>query len=76
MGVSVLTLKFLNFIISLLPDTDFSNIPVLENVSDLTNIFAWVNFFIPTTVIVALLTITAGYYSFKAIYTILRDFVF
>lgn len=76
MGVSVLTLKFLNFIISLLPDTDFNNIPMLENVSDLTNIFAWINFFIPTAVIVTLLTITAGFYGFKAIYTILKDFVF
>lgn len=76
MGVSVLTLKFLNFILSLLPENSFSDIPILENVTDLTNIFAWVNFFVPTGIIVALLTITAGFYVFKGLYTILKDFVF
>ena len=76
MSVSVLGLKFLNFIIGLLPDVDLSGIPAIENISDVMNIFAWVNFFIPTTVILALLTITATYYVFRSIYVILRDFIF
>ena len=76
MSINALTLKFLSFIIGLLPDLDFSGIPIVENIADLTNIFAWINFFIPTTTIVVLLGITATFYVFKAIYSVLRDFVF
>lgn len=74
--ISTLTLRFLNFIVNLLPEVDFTGIPVIENVSDLTNIFAWINFFIPTATLVVLLGITATYYLFRGVYTILKDFVF
>lgn len=74
--IGVLGLKFLNFILGLLPDVDLSGIPDIENISDVLNIFSWVNFFIPTTVIFALLAVTATYYIFKSLYVILRDFVF
>lgn len=76
MSVSVLGLKFLHFILGLLPDVDLSGIPVIENITDVMNIFAWVNFFIPTAVIVALLAVTGTYYIFRSIYVILRDFIF
>lgn len=76
MSINVLTLKFLSFIINLLPDVDFTGIPIIENISDLTNIFAWINFFVPTATIVALLGITATFYLFKGLYTIIKDFVF
>lgn len=76
MSISLLGLKFLNFILGLFPDFDLSGIPVIENITDLFNIFAWVNFFIPSGVILSLLTITAAYYSFRALYVILRDFIF
>ena len=76
MSINVLTLKFLSFIIDLLPDMDLTGIPVIENISDLTNIFAWINFFVPTTALVALIGITSTFYVFRGFYTILKDFVF
>lgn len=76
MSIGVLGIKFLNFVLKLLPDVDLSGIPVIENLTDLINIFAWVNFFIPSGVILSLLTITGAYYIFKSIYVILRDFIF
>lgn len=74
--MSVLALRFLNFIVQLLPEVDFTGIPIIENVSDLTNIFAWINFFIPTATLIVLLGITATFYMFRGVYTILKDFVF
>ena len=76
MSIGALGIKFLNFILKLLPDVDLSGIPVIEDIADLLNIFAWVNFFIPSGVIFALLTITGAYYVFRSIYVILRDFIF
>lgn len=75
MSVGVLGLKFLNFIITLLPDVDLSGIPVIENITDVMNIFAWINYFVPTSLLLALLTITGTYYVFKALYNVIRDFV-
>lgn len=63
-------LKLLNFIIGLLPDFDI-NIPAIENISQVLNIFAWVNFFLPTGLIVALLAILTAYYGFRIVYNII-----
>ena len=68
--LSVLGLKVLNFIIGLLPDF-VVEIPVIENVSQVLNIFAWVNFFLPTTLIAALLAILTAYYGFRIVYNII-----
>lgn len=64
-------LKVLNFILGLLPDLDFSSIPQLESVSYVTNIFAWVNYFLPTPTIVALLSVLAGYYAFRLLFNVI-----
>lgn len=76
MTIGALGLKFLNFILGLLPDVDLTGIPVIENITDLMNIFAWANFFLPSGVIFSLLAITGTYYIFRSIYVILRDFIF
>ena len=51
MGVSVIVLKFINFIVGFLPNSKLEDIPVIENIVDVTNIFAWANYFLPSTVI-------------------------
>ena len=76
MGVSVIVLKFINFIVGFLPNSKLEDIPVIENIVDVTNIFAWANYFLPSTVILTLLTITAAIYLFKGFYNILKDFIF
>lgn len=76
MGISVTVLKFINFIVKLLPEFNLDEIPVIENIVDVTNIFAWANYFLPSTVILGLLTITAAIYIFKGFYNILKDFIF
>lgn len=76
MSIGATALKFLNFILGLLPNVDFSGIPVIGDMSELLNIFAWVNFFIPAGVILSLLTITGTYYVFRSLYVILKDFIF
>lgn len=69
---NILGLKLLNFILDLLPDALVDNIPVIETTSDLLNIFAWVDYFIPLETIVLLLTLTAGYYAFRIVFFIIR----
>lgn len=70
---NILGLKFLNFILELLPDALVDNIPVIETTSDLFNIFAWVDYFIPLETIVVLLSLTAGYYAFRIIFFVIRS---
>ena len=76
MSSGTILLKFINFILGLLPDFDLSSIPAVENVADFLNIFAWVNVFVPTDVIMILLSLTASYYVFRGIYVVLKDFFF
>lgn len=65
-GVSVLLMKALTQILSWLPKLDWADkIPVLDTVGGVMNIFAWVNVFIPAQLILALLALTALYYSFR-----------
>lgn len=61
---SVCAVKLLNFILGLLPDIDFS-IPAIENLQSVSNIFAWVNFFLPSQLILTLLGILTIVYTFK-----------
>lgn len=65
-GLSVLLMKALTQVISWLPKLDWSDkIPVLNTVSAVMDIFAWVNVFIPTQLIITLFMLTAFYYSFR-----------
>ena len=68
-------LKIISFFLDKLPDVDFGNIPVIENMSSVFNIFSWINFFIPTGTLFALMAITGTYYVFKTFYVIIRDFI-
>ena len=70
---NILGLKFLNFILGLLPDAIVDNIPAIDTTSELLNIFAWVDYFIPLQMIVLLLSLTAGYYAFKIVFYIIRQ---
>ena len=72
MVFNILGLKFLNFILGLLPDALIDKIPVIETTTDLLNIFAWVDYFVPLQMIVLLLTLTAGYYAFRIVFYIIR----
>lgn len=69
---NILGLKFLNWLIDLLPDTFVGNIPAIETTSDLLNIFAWVDYFIPLQMIIVLLSLTAGYYAFRIVFYIIK----
>lgn len=69
---NILGLKFINFILGLLPNALVDNIPVIETTSGLLNIFAWVDYFIPLEMIVLLLSLTAGYYAFRIVFFIIR----
>lgn len=69
---NILGLKFLNFVLGLLPDVLVDKLPIIETTTDLINIFAWVDYFIPLQLIVLLLTLTAGYYAFKIVFYIIR----
>lgn len=73
MVFNILGLKFLNFILGLLPDALIDKIPVIETTTDLLNIFAWVDYFVPLQMIVLLLTLTAGYYAFRIVFYIIRN---
>ena len=68
--LSVIGLKVLNFILGLLPEFEIS-IPAIDNISQVLNIFAWVNFFLPTELIIALLAIVTSYYTFRLLYNII-----
>lgn len=70
--LSVAGLKILNFVIGLLPDFSI-DIPAIDNISQVVNIFAWINFFLPTSLIAALLGIITAYYSFKLIFNIIMS---
>ena len=72
MVFNILGLKFLNFILGILPDALIDKIPVIETTSGLLNIFAWVDYFVPLQIIVLLLSLTAGYYAFRIIFYIIR----
>lgn len=67
---SICALKLLNFIVNLLPDLDLS-IPAVENIQSVSNIFAWVNFFLPSQLILTLLGILATFYTFKLLFDVL-----
>lgn len=69
---NILGLKFLNFILGLLPDALVGNLPIINTTSELMNIFAWVDYFIPLQMIVLLLSLTAGYYAFRIVFYIIR----
>lgn len=69
---NILGLKLLNFILDLLPDALVESIPFIETTSDLLNIFAWVDYFIPLEMIVLLLSLTAGYYAFRIVFFVIR----
>lgn len=69
---NILGLKLLNWILDLLPDALTDKIPVIETTSDLLNIFAWVDYFVPLQMIVLLLTLTAGYYAFRIVFYIIH----
>lgn len=68
---SMIALKFLNWIIGFLPSFGFDSVPVLETAFEVLNIFAWVNYFIPADVILALLSVNTAYYSFKLVWSLL-----
>lgn len=70
---NILGLKFLNFILGLLPDALVDNIPAIETTSELLNIFAWVDYFVPLQMIMLLLSLTAGYYAFRIVFYIIRQ---
>lgn len=74
MIISTLGLKIINYIIGLIPNVSFDGIPVIEQITDVMNIFAWINFFIPATVIAALLGITAAYYAARFIFYLFTTF--
>lgn len=63
-------LKLLNFIVGLLPEFNL-NIPAIDNISQVVNIFAWINYFLPTKLIITLLGILTAYYSFRLTYNLL-----
>lgn len=69
---NLLGLKFLNFVLGLLPDVLVDKLPIIETTTDLINIFAWVDYFIPLQMIVLLLSLTAGYYAFRIVFFIIR----
>ena len=69
---SIIGIKFLNFIMSILPDSMIDEIPQLNVVDDVLNIFAWINYFLPMPVIIAILAITTGIYSFTFILNIVK----
>lgn len=69
---NILGLKFLNFILGLLPDAFIDKFPVIETTSELLNIFAWVDYFVPLPMIILLLSLTAGYYAFRIVFYIIR----
>lgn len=69
---NILGLKFLNFILDLLPDALVGNLPIIQTTGELMNIFAWVDYFIPLQLIVLLLSLTAGYYAFRIVFFIIR----
>lgn len=45
---------------------------LVETVSDVTNIFAWVDVFVPVNFLVTLALLTTVFYSYKFIVTIVR----
>lgn len=69
---NILGLKFLNFILELLPDALIGQLPIIETTSDLLNIFAWVDYFVPLEMIILLLSLTAGYYAFRIVFYVIR----
>lgn len=76
---STITVKILTWVINLLPDFAIDNIPALETSATLLNIFAWANYLLPSSLLIALAAITTAYYSFKIILTglrIIKDFMF
>lgn len=70
---NILGLKFLNFILGLLPDALVGEIPIIETTSGVLNIFAWVDYFVPLQMIILLLSLTAGYYAFRIVFYIIRQ---
>ena len=62
---SIIGIKLLNFIIGMLPEMNL-DIPAVENIQSVSNIFAWVNFFLPSQLILTLLGILTTFYTFKA----------
>lgn len=68
---SMVALKFINWLLGLLPSFDFNGVPSVNVVSDVLNIFAWINYLLPMDVIVSLLGINTAYYSFKLVWSIL-----
>lgn len=67
---SVVGIKLLNFIIGMLPNMNL-DIPAVENIQSVSNIFAWVNFFLPSQLILTLLGILTSFYTFKLVFDII-----
>lgn len=70
MTFSILALKLIKFLTGLLPDFSM-NLPAIENIDKTANIFAWVNFFLPTGLIIALLAIAMAYSTFRLVYNVI-----
>ena len=73
------TLKLILNLIDLFPKFDLTDkLPVAEGLEQVTNWFAWANYFLPTATIVSLLGLTALFYTFKLgvrTFKAVRDFL-
>ena len=67
----MLLMKVLKGLLDLFPTLEL-DIPTIEPVNEVLNIFAWVRAFVPVSLIVTLLGLTALYYGFKVTFAFLK----
>lgn len=74
--VNFVLLKLINVIIGMLPNTNYDSLESYFDVgSHVLNIFAWVNQFVPTGVILMLLGFSASLFFIKMFWKIVDKFI-
>ncbi len=73
--VTVVALKLLAWIIGIVPELNFDDLPEYVTLSSTLNIFAWANYLLPVNMMEVLLALTAIYYGAKFIVNIIK-FIF
>ena len=61
-------LNIVKWLLDLIPGVDFADKPILDVISDVSNIFAWACYLLPVDVLLSVFFMTGLFYGFKFFY--------